>query len=306
MNKISINYIKEKLNLESFSSEEHLNNNYISSVEVNRPGLALTGNYNHFPKDRIQIIGKQEMSYMLSLDKTTLRERLRTYFEFKPPCIVITRGLPLTDFFIRESKMRGIPILRTEKKTTDFISLLYNFLHKELAEEFGIHGVCVNVAGVGILIRGSSGIGKSEVALSLIDRGHRLVSDDLVVLKKIGPVALIGTHNNTNKDFLSLRGIGFVNIPRLYGAGAIQNETKIDLDIYLSEWQDGTYYDAVCNEERRSEYLGISVPLLSIPVRPGRDLANLIEVSAMDWRLKQQGYNSLTDFYNRLENPKNN
>lgn len=155
--------------------------------------------------------------------------------------------------------------------------------------------------GVGILIRGESGIGKSEIALSLIERGgHRLGADDLVILKRIGPVALIGTHNEVNQDFLSLRGSGFINVSRFYGAGAIQGETKINLDVCLSNWEKGIYYDAVGVYEKHSKYLGIDLPLIELPIRPGRDITSLIEVAAKNWRLKQQGYKVVYNFYNRF------
>lgn len=301
MKTIDANKIRSKFELEIIAGENFMGESNISTVEIHRPGLELTGYYDFFPGERIQIIGKQEMNYLLSLEVTEQQKRIESYFRLKPICLIVTRGLPVTEYFIREADKYEIPVLRTGEKTTDFISNLYNFLQKELAIETGIHGVCVNVFGTGVLIRGDSGIGKSELALSLIERGHRLISDDLVILKKIGPVALIGTHNEVNHEFLSLRGVGFVNIPRLYGSGSIQNETKVDLDIYLTHWQDGVYYDAVGSEEKHSEYLGIEVPMIEIPVRPGRDMASLIEVAAKNWRLKQQGYNTIDDFYSRFE-----
>lgn len=301
MKAIDIKKLITEFKLEVLAGKEGMENESITSEEIYRPGLELTGFYDFLPKDRIHILGKQEMTYLLSLKVNDQHERLNKYFKLKPPCIIITRNLPVTDYFLHLANQNNITILRTMEITTDFITTLYSYFQKELANELAIHGVCVNVFGVGILIRGESGIGKSEVALSLIERGHRLVSDDLVILRKIGPTALIGTHNGVNHEFLSLRGIGFVNIPRLYGAGSIQNETKINLDVCLLPWEKGTYYDAVGLEERTSSYLDANVPLIELPIRPGRDIASLIEVAAKNWRLKQQGYSAIEDFYNRFE-----
>lgn len=292
----------KKFTLEVLAGEGSIKQKYISAEEIHRPGLELTGFYDHFPNDRVQILGKQEMNYLLSLKVNEQQERIQKYFELNPPCVIVTRGLPVTEYFIKMANNKKIVVLRTSEKTAYFMSNLYSYLQKELAPETGIHGVCVNVYGVGILIRGAAGVGKSELALSLVERGHRLISDDLVVLKKIGPVALIGTHYGVNRDFLSLRGVGFVNVPRLYGAGSVQDETKINLDILLSPWKDGEYYDALGIDEVHSEYLDTIVPLIEIPIRPGRDIASLIEVAAKNWRLNIQGYNTLDDFNSRFEN----
>jgi HPr kinase/phosphorylase len=181
------------------------------------------------------------------------------------------------------------------------MSKLNTYLKKVLSKEIGVHGVCINVFGVGILLRGKSGIGKSELALALIERGHRLISDDLVILKQIGPEVLVGTHNETNRKFLSLRGIGLINFTRIYGYGSYQEETKIELDILISPWEENTYYDAVGTEEKKVKYLDIEVKHIEIPIRPGRDLAGLIEVAARNLKLKNDGYDPLKEFQKRLE-----
>ncbi|MEM4992076.1 HPr(Ser) kinase/phosphatase [Priestia sp. SB1] len=304
MKVIDLNKLINTFNLEVIAGEKGINNQNITSEEIYRPGLEFTGFYDFLPKDRIHILGKQEMTYLLSLKVSDQQERLNKYFKLNPPCIIITRNLPVTEFFVRAANEHNVTVLKTKEITTNFITALYSFFQKELAIEQAIHGVCVNVFGVGIIIRGESGIGKSEVALSLIERGHRLVSDDLIILRKIGPTALIGTHNGMNHEFLSLRGIGFVNVPRLYGAGSIQSETKINLDICLLPWEKGTYYDAVGLDEKSSNYLGANIPLIELPIRPGRDIASLIEVAAKNWRLQQKGYNALEDFYNRFDEQK--
>ncbi|MED2737226.1 HPr(Ser) kinase/phosphatase [Bacillus toyonensis] len=300
MKNLTLKQLQEEFQLEILAGDNELNKE-IYSEEIHRPGLEVTGFYEYFPKERIQLMGKQETTYLFSLKEKEQKERIRAYLKLQPVCIIVTRGLEVTDFFIEQAKSEGVVIFRTNDKTTNFMSSLYSYLQKNLAQEMTVHGVCVNVYGVGVLIRGTSGIGKSEIALSLIERGHRLVSDDIVLLKKIGPVALIGTHNDVNSEFLSLRGIGFINVLRLYGSGAIQNETKINLDIYLSPWDDEKQYDAVGIDNKKSEYLETEIPLLEIPIRPGRDIASLIEVAAKNWRLQQQGYNTLDDFYSRFD-----
>jgi len=301
MKEISISVLKNDFHLELLAGEEGLNN-VITSEDIHRPGLEVTGFYDHFPKERIQVLGRQELSYLRLSPIETQVKRIREYVSLCPPCIIVTRSLPIEPFMIEACNEYNVPLLRTNDKSTNLISEVNNYLEKALAQEIGVHGVCVNVYGVGILIRGKSGIGKSELALSLIERGHRLISDDLVILKKIGPVALIGSHNNTNKEFLSLRGIGLVNILRLYGSGSSQSETKINLDVELVPWENGTYYDAMGAEESYVSYLGIEVPTIVLPIRPGRDIASLIEVAAKNWRLKSEGYDAFIDFHQRLKN----
>jgi len=304
MKEIDIYTLKDEFKLELLAGERGLHNK-IASEDLHRPGLELTGFYRFFPHERIQVIGKQEMSYFHSLFPSMQKRRLNEYFRLAPPCVIVTRAQTEIPYFQEYAEKYQVPLLRTTDKTTNFISEVNNFLEKKLAVEQGIHAVCVNVFGVGIIIRGQSGVGKSELALSLIERGHRLISDDLVILKRIGPVALIGSHNGTNKEFLSLRGIGIINILRLYGSGSLQNETKINLDIELVPWVEGTYYDAIGREENQKNYLGIDVPTIQIPIRPGRDVASLVEVAAKNWRLKQEGYHAFKDFENRLHDQTN-
>ena len=300
MKEIQISKIQEKFGLEIIAGEKGLSRT-IASEDIHRPGLEMTGFYSYFPKERIQIIGLQEMTYFSSLPFELQQSRLQEYAELDPPCVILSRNLQYMPCFKTIFESYDIPLLRTPDKTTNFISELNNYLEKELAQEVGIHGVCVNVFGVGILIKGKSGIGKSEIVLSLIERGHRLIADDLVILKKIGPVALIGTHNQYNKDILSLRGIGLVHIPRLYGSGSVQDETKINLEIELTPWEDGVYYDGVRMVETTTEYLGIRIPQITLPISSGRDMASLIEVAAKNWRLHAQGYNTFEDFQSRLD-----
>jgi HPr kinase/phosphorylase len=301
MKTITIKQLADKLKLEILAGEKGLDC-VIDNDDIHRPGLELTGYFKFFPKERIQLLGKQEITYLHTLTEAERDERIGSVIKKHPPCIIITRNQEGLDYLIKHCNEEGVALLRAKEKTTNVISKLNNYLGKELAKSIGIHAVCVNVFGVGLLIRGESGIGKSESALSLIEKGHRLISDDLVILKRIDPETLIGTHNQNNRDFLSLRGIGMINVPRLYGSGAFQDETAINLDIVLSAWDEKKYYDAIEHPNEIVEYLDVSIPHLEIPVRPGRDIASLIEVAAKNWRLEQQGYTAFNEFNERIQN----
>jgi HPr kinase/phosphorylase len=302
MKQISIKHLVEKFQLEVLAGEKGLDR-LIPYDDIHRPGLEFTGFLQYFPRERIQLLGRQEITYLHSLTREERNERIGNVVRLHPPCFIITRGQEGLTYFAKHCLEEDIPLLRTKEKTTKFISKLNNFLEKALAKEIGVHGVCLNVYGVGILLRGESGIGKSEAALALIERGHRLISDDLVILKKIDPDTLIGTHNNSNRDFLSLRGIGIIDIPRLHGSGAIQEETEINIDVLLSPWKEKHHYDGLGVEQTTTTYLDVTIRHIEIPVRPGRDIAGLIAVAAKNWRLQQQGYDALQEFEERLRSP---
>src|SRR5699024_6731190 len=196
---------------------------------------------------------------------------------------------------------KNIPLLRTEDTNYEFIKKIDAYLIKCLAPEIAIYGVCVNVFGIGVLIRGDSGVGKSETAHSLIGRGHRLVADDIVVLKKLSPQTLLGTHNETNKELLSLRSIGLLNVVRMYGRKAFQDESRIALDIELTKWQDNYLYNELEVEMKTKSYMGVEIPSLEIQLKPGRDIAGLIEAAVNNWYLKEQGYSAAEEFMERIE-----
>jgi HPr kinase/phosphorylase len=301
MNTITIQQLADKLKLEILAGEQGLDC-VIDNDDIHRPGLELTGYFRFFPNERIQILGKQEITYLHTLTKAERDARIGNVIKKHPPCIIITRNQEGLSYLIKHCNVEGVALLRAKEKTTRVISTLNNYLGKELAKSIGIHAVCMNVFGVGLLIRGKSGIGKSESALSLIEKGHRLISDDLVILKRIDSETLIGTHNQTNRDFLSIRGIGMINVPRLYGSGSFQDETTINLDIVLSPWDEEKYYDGIDHPNEIIEYLDVSVPHREIPLRPGRDIVSLIEVAAKNWRLEQQGYTALNEFNERIQN----
>lgn len=301
MKKISIQEIVDRFQLEVIAGESGLNR-HVFSDDIHRPGLEFTGFLEYFPTERIQLLGRQELTFLHSLTHEQRDTRIGAVVAKQPPCFIITRGQEGLTYFEKHCAEQQVPLLRTKEKTTKFLTKLNNFVEKALANEIGVHGVCLNVFGVGILLRGESGIGKSEAALTLVERGHQLVADDLVILKQIDPDTLIGTHNKSNRDFLSLRGIGLVDIPRLYGSGSFQEETTVNLDILLSPWIERHHYDALGVEQKKMTYLDVTIRHIEIPVRPGRDIAGLIEVAAKNWRLQKQGYSALKAFQDRLNN----
>jgi HPr kinase/phosphorylase len=300
MKEISISDIVDRFQLEVLVGGGALERS-VSYDDIHRPGLEFTGFLEHFPKERIQLLGRQEITYLHSLTHQERDRRIGAIVRLHPPCFIITRGQEGLTYLEKYCTQESVPLLRTKEKTTKFITKLNNYLEKALAKEIGVHGVCMNVFGVGIILRGESGIGKSEAGLALVERGHRLVSDDLVILKQLDPETLIGTHDESNRDFLSLRGIGLVDIPLLYGSGSFQEETHINLDILLSPWKEKHHYDALGVEQHHMTYLDVTIKHIELPVRPGRDIAGLIEVAAKNWRLQEQGFNALKKFQDRLK-----
>ena len=299
MKNMTIQDLVDKFNLEVLAGVDGLTER-IESADIHRPGLEFTGYLDYFPKERVQILGRQEITYLHSLTVEQRDQRIGAVVAQKPPCFIISRGQEGLDYFTLHCDKHQVPLLRTGQKTTSFISRLNSFLERSLALEEALHAVCMNIFGVGVILRGASGIGKSEVALALIERGHRLVSDDIVLIKKVGPETIIGTHNINNRELLQLRGIGFIDVTRLYGSGAYQEETTINLDIFLTPWDDYANTELLGLEEKWIEYLDVSVPQIDIPVRPGRDIAALIEVACKNWRLKSQGYDALAVFEQRI------
>ena len=217
----------------------------------------------------------------------------------------MTNNLDEIPYLVKHCDAKGIPLLRTPNTTTEFIGGLDGWLMKELAPEIAVHGVCVNVSGIGILLRGKSGVGKSETAHTLIRRGHRLVADDIVVLKKLSPQTLLGTHDSKTREFLALRSIGLINVVRIYGRKAFQGETRIALDIELTQWKENALNNDLAVESKTVDYMGVSIPHLEIQLQPGRDVAGLIEAAANNWILQQQGYSAAEEFIKRLDEEMN-
>lgn len=248
------------------------------------------------------MLGRKEINYLLTLSIEERKLHIGNIVKYHPPCFIVTSGQQEIPYLTLFCNQEGIPLLRTTETTTEFIAKLNSYLVKTLAPEMSIHGVCVNVSGIGILLRGKSGIGKSETAHTLIRKGHRFVADDIVVLKKLGPTTLLGTHNEISREFLALRSIGLINVVRQYGRTAFQDETRIVLDIELSPWQGDSLNNELEAVPQFTEYLGIQIPHIEVQLQPGRDVAGLIEAAANNWYLKQLGYSAAEDFMSRIEN----
>ncbi|CAH8705188.1 HPr(Ser) kinase/phosphatase [Paenibacillus thiaminolyticus] len=299
MKTVMIQQLVEKFKLEVLTGENRLNRT-ISNTRVHRPGLEFAGYYEFFPQERIQVLGLKEIGYLHTLTEEERDARIKNVVKYHPPCFVVTRDQEGLTYLIDHCRREDIPLLRTSMTTSKFIGLVDSYVTKMLAPEIQVHGVCMNVAGIGILLRGKSGIGKSETALTLIRRGHRLVSDDAVVLRKMNPETLIGSHDGKTREFLALRSIGLINVARIYGRSAFQEETRIVLDIELTKWKDNELNNELELEPRFTEYMDVKVPTVQIQLQPGRDVASLVEAAANNYYLQQQGYSAAEEFISRL------
>lgn len=292
----------EKMNLENCTPNIDIKNIKISQPDVNRPALQLAGFFDHFDSERVQVIGHVEQAYMSKLDQEHNLEMLSKLMDYKVPCIVYCRNMEVSDEVIQIATEKGIPILKTSKTTSSFMAEVIRWLNVELAPRITIHGGLVDVYGEGILIMGESGIGKSEAALELIKRGHRLVSDDVVEIKKVSDETLIGMSPDITRHFIELRGIGIIDVKTLFGVESVKNTQSIDLVIKLEEWSKEKQYDRLGLEEQYIEFLGNRVVCHSIPIRPGRNLAVICEAAAVNYRQKKMGYNAAQELYNRVTN----
>ena len=272
----------------------------ITQSDINRPALQLAGFFDYFDHHRVQIIGHVENTYMEKQGLEYSVEMMGRIMSYKVPCIVYCRDMAVPDAILEVADKAGVPILRTKQTTSSFSSELNRWLKVELAPRISIHGVLVDIYGEGVLITGESGIGKSEVALELIHRGHRLVSDDVVEIKKVSDATLIGTAPDITRHFIELRGIGIIDAKALFGVESVKNTQSIDLVIKLEEWDKEQDYDRMGLEEKYIEYLGNKVVCHSIPIRPGRNLAIICESAAVNFRQKKMGYNAAKELYNRV------
>jgi Hpr(Ser) kinase/phosphatase len=272
----------------------------VSNPDTNRPGLPLTGFFGHYEPSRIQVIGKSEEEYIFTLTPEVYKSRLDDFFSRKPPAIIYTTNIMPDDILLNCAKEHEIPILRTKYATSEFIAMLVSSLHVSLAPRITRHGVFVEVYGEGILILGDSGIGKSETAIELVKRGHRLIADDAVELKKVSSKTLIGTAPALIRHYVELRGIGIVDVMRLFGMGSVKETEKVDLIINLEPWVQGKMYDRLGLETEYTDIMGIKVATTAIPVKPGRNLAIILEIAAMNNRQKKMGYNTAVEFNKKL------
>lgn len=297
----SLEKIVEEFQLETILPEINIQSRVISRKEVNRPALQLTGFYHRFDNDRLQVIGRVEHSYLQTLEPEARDEAICRLFEYHIPCLIVCKSLEIFPEMIYYGKKFNVPIFRTAKTTTDFSAELIMWLRGELADRLMMHGVLVDIYGEGVLITGASGIGKSETALELIKRGHRLIADDAVEIKKIADQTLVGTCPELIRYLIELRGIGIINVKELFGIGAVKQIKSIDLVVKLEVW-DGAQgsYDRLGLNEEYIEILGNKVLCNTIPVRPGRNVAVICESAAITNRQKKMGYHSAREFERKV------
>jgi HPr kinase/phosphorylase len=272
----------------------------IKVSDLYRPGLEMAGYFTYHPKERVQILGRTELTFFETLNAAERSERMSRLCEAETPCIVVSRGLEVPQELIDAAVKEDMPILRSANNTTTLASRITGFLENKLAPSTTIHGVLVDVYGVGMLITGGSGIGKSETALELVKRGHRLIADDAVEIRQTADHTLYGNAPELIKHLLEIRGVGIINVMTLFGAGAIRNLKKITVVVKLETWQQDKQYDRLGLDEETTQIIDTDVPLVTIPVRPGRNLAVIVEVAAMNFRLKRMGYNAALQFTNKL------
>ena len=297
---VSLNEFIKKMKVVNLTQEVDIENIEITQTDTNRPALQLADFFDYFDNHRVQIIGQVEYTYMEKIGVEKSAQMLGKIMSYKVPCIVFCRDLPVAEEYKKVSKEMGIPILRSDKDTSSFSAECTRWLKVKLAPRISIHGVLVDIYGEGVLITGESGIGKSEVALELLHRGHRLVSDDVVEIKKISDAELIGSAPEITRHFIELRGIGIIDAKTLFGVESVKNNQKIDLVIKLEEWNKDQEYDRMGLEETYIEYLGNKVVCHQIPIRPGRNVAIICESAAVNYRQKKMGYNAARELYNRV------
>ncbi|MBO5295307.1 MAG: HPr(Ser) kinase/phosphatase [Clostridia bacterium] len=297
---IPLSTLVEEFHFEVIVKPDRFDEIRVVTNEVNRPGLALAGFYEIFESDRIQLIGKAETHYLQSLEPSTRRVMLQRFVDAKPVAILYTTGLPVDDVVIERARLQQVPVLRTNVKTSPIMASLIASLNNHLAPRITRHGGLVEVYGEGMLLLGDSGIGKSETAIELVKRGHRLIADDAVEIKRVSDKTLIGSAPEIIRHYVELRGIGIVDVRRLFGIGSVKNVEKIDIVIQLENWVEGKMYDRMGMDEETINILGINLPSITIPVRPGRNLAIILEIAAMNNRQKRMGYNTAEEFNKKL------
>ena len=297
---VPLSEIVERLGLDKVYISENYEETRISSMEVNRPGLELTGYFEFFDNKRIQILGNTEFSYLGRFGSEAQRLVIDSIFSFGPPAVIICRQIEPSNVILESAKLHKVSIFRTDENTSDLTARLVQFLSRELAPRITRHGVLVEVYGEGCLLIGDSGVGKSETAIELIKRGHRLVADDAVEILRTSVNTIVGRSPQNIRHFIELRGIGIINARQLFGMGAIKTSEKIDMVVSLELWDNTKVYDRMGLDNEYMEILGVEVPTMTIPVKPGRNLAVIIEVAAMNNRQKKMGYNAAKDLLNSL------
>jgi len=301
MNGVSVKKIVEKMKLKVLNPEVDIKTRKVTTAEVNRPALQLTGYFDYFDNSRIEIIGMVEYTYMQKLSEDQKLDVYQKFFSHNIPCVIFSRDLQPDENLLRIATEHETPLLSTDYGTSAFMAELIYYLGEELAPCISIHGVLVDVYGEGLLIMGESGIGKSEAALELIRRGHRLVSDDVVEISRINEHTLVGTAPDITRYFIELRGVGIIDVKTLFGVECVKEKQNIDLVIKLEDWKKENEYDRLGLEEEYTEFLGNKVVCHSLPIRPGRNLAVICESAAVNHRQKKMGYNAAQELYRRVQ-----
>ena len=298
---VTITELITKMKMKNVLPEIDADKVVLSHPDVNRPALQLTGFFDHFDRERVQIIGYVEQAYINTLPREVRMERYDKLLSSEIPCVVYSRGQEPDEDMQNLCLHYQVPLMVSEKSTSDLMAEVIRWLKVKLAPCISIHGVLVDVFGEGVLIMGESGIGKSEAALELIKRGHRLVSDDVVEIRKVSDVTLVGSAPDITRHFIELRGIGIIDVKTLFGVESVKDTQSIDLVIKLEEWDRDKEYDRLGLHEEYTEYLGNKVVCHSLPIRPGRNLAIIVEAAAVNHRQKKMGYNAAEELYKRVQ-----
>lgn len=300
---VSLSKLIREFDLQPVHLPDEPDNILIHSNDINRPGLQFAGFYDYFDNERIQIVGKAEMAFLENCHSEERKVSIDTFFANQPKVVIITRGMEVPPYIIHRAKNYHIPVLMTNETSSTFSSALIAKLNVELAPRITRHGVFIEVYGEGVLILGDSGVGKSETAVELIKRGHRLIADDAVELRRVSSISIVGSSPENIRHFLELRGIGIINARRLFGISSVKMTEKVDLVIHMEPWEQTKDYDRLGMDDKYTSILGINIPSLTIPVNPGRNLAVIIEVASMNNRQKKMGYNSAKELMQRLGMP---
>lgn len=298
---ISLGSIISEFNLEVLYGVEGYGDTSITAIDINRPGLALAGFFDHFDPVRLQVIGQGENTYLGGLTSEERRERFELFFRHPIPALVLARGFNPYPECMEMAKAYGRTVLRTDMATSDFLSDVISSLRVSLSPRITRHGVLVEVYGEGVMIAGESGVGKSETAIELIKRGHRLIADDAVEIRKVATDRLTGNAPPLIRHYIELRGIGVIDVRRLFGMSAVKEQQDIDLLVVFEQWKEGVMYDRLGVEENYTEILDVKIPTLKVPVMPGRNLAVILEVAAMNNRHKRLGFNAALDFTRQID-----
>lgn len=302
MSDITLQVIVDTFNLKLLNQIEDHGSKLIRVADVTRPGLQLAGNFSHFGPDRIQVMGNMENAYLESLTPAEQRARLSALCATGIPCLVITRNHQPSQIMLETTERYDVPLYGVDETTADFTSSLVKYLNVELAERLSMHGVLVEVYGEGILMLGESGVGKSETALEIVKRGHRLIADDLVEIRKVSNTTLLGRAPEVIRHMIEIRGLGILDVKELYGVSSVKMQENIQFVIHLENWDDSKTYNRFGLVDESTDILGIKVPSITVPVRPGRNLAVIVEVAAINFRQKSMGYNAAEALANRVFN----